>query len=77
MLTAEGRITVDSEGGFAADPAPVPELGGGGDAAVTEGWEGASRGVAGALGEGEADSTTHIRWDRVATSLATVWARVE
>lgn len=38
---------------------------------------GPSRGVAGALGEGLADSTTHIRWERVATSLATVPARVE
>ncbi len=33
--------------------------------------------MAGALGEGEADSTTHMRWDCVATSFATVWARVE
>lgn len=33
---------------------------------------GPRRGVAGALGLGEADSTTHIRWERVATSLATV-----
>ena len=38
---------------------------------------GASSGVAGADGDGEADSTTHIRWDFVATSLATVDARVE
>lgn len=29
-------------------------------------------GVAGADGEGDADSTTHIRCDRVATSFATV-----
>lgn len=34
-------------------------------------------GVAGALGLGEADSTTHMRWERVATSFATVCARVE
>jgi len=39
--------------------------------------EGVANGVAGADGEGEADSTTHIRWLLVATSLATVWARVE
>lgn len=38
---------------------------------------GAIRGVAGAEGEGDADSTTHIRCDLVATSLATVCARVE
>lgn len=38
---------------------------------------GASRGVAGADGDGEADSTTHMRWDCVATSLATAWASVE
>lgn len=38
---------------------------------------GGIKGVAGAEGEGDADSTTHIRCDRVATSLATVWARVE
>jgi hypothetical protein len=38
---------------------------------------GLRRGVAGEEGDGEADSTTHIRCDRVATSLATVWARVE
>lgn len=37
--------------------------------------EGVARGVAD--GDGDAASTTHIRWDRVATSLATVCARVE
>ncbi len=63
-------------------------VGVGGDAAVFGGtadavagtgigWLGASRGVAGALGDGDADSTTHMRWELVATSLATVWARVE
>jgi hypothetical protein len=41
------------------------------------GWMGWRSGVAGALGEGEADSTTHLRWDLVATSLATVWPSVE
>jgi hypothetical protein len=39
--------------------------------------EGVANGVTGAEGDGEAASTTHIRWDRVATSLATVCARVE
>lgn len=38
---------------------------------------GPRRGVAGALGLGDADSTTHMRCECVATSLATVWARVE
>ena len=39
--------------------------------------EGVASGVAGVDGLGEADSTTHIRWDLVATSFAIVWARVE
>lgn len=34
-------------------------------------------GVAGAEGDGDDDSTTHMRWDLVATSLATVCASVE
>lgn len=38
---------------------------------------GAAAGVAGAEGEGDALSTTHIRWLFVATSLATVCASVE
>lgn len=37
--------------------------------------DGVGRGVA--EGDGDAASTTHILWDRVATSLATVCARVE
>lgn len=37
----------------------------------------ALRGVEGIDGDGDADSTTHIRCDLVATSFATVWARVE
>lgn len=41
------------------------------------GLTGASRGVAGALGEGLADCTTHMRCDCVATSFATVCMRVE
>lgn len=40
-------------------------------------WLGVRSGVAGALGEGDANSTSHMRWLWVATSLATVWARVE
>lgn len=39
--------------------------------------EGVERGVAGFEGDGDADSTTHIRWERVATSRATVCANVE
>ena len=38
---------------------------------------GPSSGVAGAEGDGDADSTTHILWDCVATNLATVCASVE
>lgn len=38
---------------------------------------GVVRGVSGAVGDGDADSTTHIRCDLVATSFATVCARVE
>jgi hypothetical protein len=39
--------------------------------------DGVASGVAGAEVDGEAASTTHIRWERVATSLATVCASVE
>ncbi len=38
---------------------------------------GVARGVAGVDGDGDAASTTHILCERVATSLATVWASVE
>jgi hypothetical protein len=38
---------------------------------------GPKSGVAGAEGEGEGDSTTHMRCDLVATNLATVWASEE
>lgn len=38
---------------------------------------GAGDGVGGVGGDGDDGSTTHIRWDRVATSLATVWANDE
>jgi hypothetical protein len=34
-------------------------------------------GVGGPEDEGEGESTTHMRWERVATSLATVCASVE
>lgn len=34
-------------------------------------------GEGGILLLGEGASTTHIRWERVAHSLATMWARVE
>lgn len=51
--------------------------GGGAVAAVTDGSLAWSRGVAGALGAGEAESTIHMRCELVATSFATVWARVE
>jgi hypothetical protein len=38
---------------------------------------GVAAGVGGPEEAGDGVSTTHIRWERVATSLATVWARVE
>lgn len=38
---------------------------------------GVAAGVGGPEDAGEGASTTHMRWERVATSLATVWARVE
>jgi len=49
------------------------------DVVARTAWEreGVARGVTGFDGAGEADSTTQTRCDRVATSLATVWARVE
>jgi hypothetical protein len=37
------------------------------------GWR---AGVGGPEEEGEGLSTTHMRWERVATSFATVWASV-
>lgn len=39
--------------------------------------DGVASGDAATAGEGGAASTTHIRWDLVATSLATVCASVE
>jgi hypothetical protein len=45
-----------------------------GDGGTREaGW---SAGVEGPEEEGEGLSTTHMRWERVATNLATVWASV-
>lgn len=38
---------------------------------------GVAAGVGGPDDAGDGVSTTHMRWERVATSLATVWARVE
>ncbi len=38
--------------------------------------DGVRAGVEGPEDAGEGVSTTHMRWERVATSLATVWARV-
>lgn len=53
-----------------------------GEGGATEGkpcvkLDGPVRGVSGAVGDGDDDSTTHIRCDLVATSFATVWAKVE
>jgi len=69
VLAGGGMMTVLAGGGL---PTPDPEVGSG-----PGGWLGWSRGVAGALGDGDADSTTHMRCDLVATSLATVWPSVE
>lgn len=54
----------------------APDGAGGGGTELVKPW-GPIKGVAGAEGEGDADSTTHTRCDRVATSLPTVWARLE
>lgn len=64
------------DGGAGADTGADTGAAEGGGPAVVKDW-GPIKGVAGAEGDGDADSTTHIRCDRVATSLATVWARVE
>jgi len=64
-------------GGTAPDAAPVFALAVPPPPKMFDAASGPRRGVAGALGEGLADSTTHIRCERVATSLATVAARVE
>ena len=69
-LAGDGGITTLPDG----EGLSTPAVGASGGPA---GWLGWRSGVAGALGDGEADSTTHMRWDLVATSLATVWPRVE
>lgn len=66
----DSREPAKAEAGTAA-------AGAGDDGAAPADGCAASKGVAGADGEGEADSTTHMRWDLVATSLATVCARLE
>jgi hypothetical protein len=50
---------------------------GGAVVALTDGSLAWRRGVAGVLGEGEAESTIHMRCELVATSFATVCASVE
>lgn len=87
-MRAPGRADADTavgntaliEGDVGIEPNPL--VGGnegrdGGDARMELVTAGVASGVAGAEGEGDADSTTHIRCDLVATSFATVWARVE
>jgi hypothetical protein len=64
------RAPTMAAAGIAGDGGPP------GGGAPVKLW-GPASGVAGALGEGDADSTTHMRCDRVATSLATVCASVE
>jgi hypothetical protein len=70
-LVGGGIITVADGGGLPTATVDEEE-----DEGPT-GWLGWRRGVAGALGDGDADSTTHMRWDFVATSFATVCPRVE
>lgn len=74
-----GTSTVGVEQGLMPVPCPV-------EVVVAEakpalelefGRLGVRSGVEGPLGDGDADSTTHMRWLCVATSFATVWARVE
>jgi len=67
-MRAPGRAaaeTAGNEGDAGTDPIGC----------ATAAWE--SDGVVGVDGDGEADSTTHIRCDLVATSFATECARVE
>jgi len=67
----ELRYVCGCAGGCGALPRKLEETGLGpcGTLAVRAGVDGPEE-------DGEGESTTHIRWDRVATSLATVWARV-
>lgn len=74
-IRAPGRAAAETGKALLIDGEVGFEPAGGARAA----WliEGVARGVAGFDGDGDADSTTHIRCDLVATSLAIVWARVE
>lgn len=74
--TTEGMIGDGGATGTVPEALPVAGWEGCGGIAVVKPW-GPIRGVAGAEGEGDADSTTHIRCERVATNFATVWANVE
>lgn len=51
----------------------LPESGLGAGASVA----GVRAGVGGPEEDGDGSSTIHMRWERVATSFATVWASVE
>ena len=76
-IRAPGRAAADTAGKAddnAGDTGPDP--GCGGDVTGCR-IDGVARGVAGVDGDGEAASTTHILCERVARSLATVWAREE
>lgn len=76
-IRAPGRADAETAGKAAdnaGDTGPDPDCGGDTTACVIDG---VASGVAGVDGDGEAASTTHILWERVARSLATVWARVE
>lgn len=83
-MTPVKRPEIRAPGREAADTAGnVPEREGEagfediGEARTAWLMEGVERGVAGLDGEGEEDSTIHMRWDLVATSFATVCANVE
>lgn len=74
-----GMMTVVPAAPDVEDPDPLPVIAAAeppllSDALVEP--TGPSRGVAGALGEGDALSTIHILWLCVATSLAMTLARV-
>lgn len=75
-IRAPGKAEAETAGNVpdkAGDTGPEP------GAVEGKAWviDGVAKGVAGVDGDGEAASTTHIRCERVATSLATVWAREE
>ena len=73
---APGSATADTAGkAFTNDgEAGTEPLG---DERTACGVAGVARGVAGVDGDGDWDSTTHIRWALVATILATVCAKVD